>query len=66
MFPDRSPDRGDLVEHLLLRRLEHAVEPPQHGERQDHLAVLGLLVVAPQQVRDRPDERRVVANDFTA
>ena len=31
-------------------------------ERQDDLAVLGLLVVAAQQVGDRPDEGRVVAD----
>ena len=31
-------------------------------ERQDHLAVLGLLVVAAQQVGDRPDEGRVVVD----
>ena len=30
---------------------------PQDGERQNDLAVLGLLVVAAQQIRDRPDER---------
>ncbi len=48
------------VEHCLLGGLEHAVEAAQHGEGQDHLAVLGLLVVAPQQVGDRPDEYFVV------
>ncbi len=31
------------VEHGLLGGLEHAVQPTQHGERQDHSAVLGLL-----------------------
>jgi hypothetical protein len=46
-----------LREHLLLRGLEHAVEAPEHRERQDHLAVLGLLVVAPEKVGDAPDER---------
>jgi hypothetical protein len=49
-----------LRQHLLLRRLEHAIEPAQHDQRQDHLAVLGLLVVAPQQVGHRPDECSVV------
>jgi hypothetical protein len=48
------------VEHGLLGGLEHAVQAAQHGEGEDHLAVLGLLVVAAQQVGDRPDERGVV------
>src|SRR5262249_8357660 len=32
----------------------------QHREREDHLAVLRLLVVAPQQIGDRPDKRGVI------
>jgi hypothetical protein len=48
------------VEHGLLGGLERAVQAAQHGEGEDHLAVLGLLVVAAQQVGDRPDERGVV------
>ena len=47
---------GQLRQHGGLGRLQHAVEPAQHGERQDDLAVLGLLVVAAQQVGDGPDE----------
>ena len=43
-----------------LRLLEHAVEAPQDGERQDHLAILRLLVVAPEEVGDRPDEGREI------
>ena len=54
------------VEHLRLGRLQHAVEAAQHRERQDHPAVLGLLVVAPQQVGDRPDEGRVVLDAVPA
>ena len=65
MFPP-VPVPGGLVEDLLLGGLEHAVEAPQHGEGEDDAPVLGLLVVAPQQVGDRPDERRVVADDFAA
>ena len=67
---DRLEDRADVldaalegreaVEDLVLRRLEDAVEPAQHDERQDDPPVLGLLVVAPQQVGDRPDEAGVV------
>jgi hypothetical protein len=39
-----------------LGGFEHAVEAAQHREGQDDLAVLGLLVVAAQQVGDGPDE----------
>ncbi len=59
---------GDLAgvgswrfQHLGLGRLQHAVEPAQDDHRQDEPPVLRLLVVAPQQVSHRPDERRVVA-----
>ena len=66
----RLPEQERLGVHALLRlglelgqrrvlgRLQDAVEPAEHRERQDDLAVVGLLVVPPQQVRDRPDERR--------
>ena len=50
------PDR-QLVQHGLLGGLQHAVQATEHGERQDDLAVVGLLVVAAEQVGDRPDER---------
>src|SRR5271165_1076294 len=36
--------------------LQNAIEPPQNGEWQDHLAVFGLLVVAAEQVSHGPDE----------
>ncbi|HLL02270.1 MAG TPA: hypothetical protein VK539_16910 [Myxococcaceae bacterium] len=45
-----------LCEDGGLGGFEHAVEPAQHGKRQDDLAVFGLLVVTAQQVRDGPDE----------
>jgi hypothetical protein len=45
-----------------LGRLEDAVESSQDDERQDHAAILGLLVDATQLVGDRPDEGRVVPN----
>jgi hypothetical protein len=48
-------------EHFRLRRLEHAVQPAQDDERQDHPPVLGLLVDAAELVGDRPDEARVRA-----
>jgi hypothetical protein len=47
--------------HIAFRRLEHAVEAPQHDERQNHTPVLGLLVDAAQLVRHRPDEGGVVS-----
>ena len=50
-------ERGLHVEHGLLGRLEHRVEPPQHGHRQDHVAVLAAHIeVAEHVVRDAPDE----------
>ena len=57
---DPTPQLLVSVEHLGLGRLQHAVEAPQHSERQDDLAVPRLLVVPPQQVGDRPDEGGVV------
>ena len=45
-----------LGEHGGLRAFENAVEPPEDGERQDDLAVLGLLVIAAEEIGDRPDE----------
>jgi hypothetical protein len=39
-----------------LGRFQHAVEAPQHGEGQNDLAILRLLVVAAQKISDRPDE----------
>src|SRR5690606_2291068 len=47
-----------LGQHLGLGRRQYAVQAAQHGERQDDLAVLGLLVIAAEQVRDGPDEGR--------
>ena len=52
---DAALEGREAGEDLLLRRLEDAVEPAQHDERQDDPPVLGLLVVAPEQVGDRPD-----------
>jgi hypothetical protein len=36
-----------VPENLLLRWGEDTVEPTQHGQRQDYLLVLALLVVVP-------------------
>jgi hypothetical protein len=40
--------------------VEDAVEAAEHREGEDHPAVLGLLVVAAQQLGHRPDEPGVV------
>ena len=45
-----------LRQHLRLGRGQHTVQSAQHGERQDDLAVVGLLVIAAQQIGDGPDE----------
>ena len=57
---------SDFLPFLLLRKhssfggLQNAVEPTQHREWQDDLAVFGLLVVAAQKVGDRPNEGRKI------
>ena len=50
------PSRVRRARTCGLRRLQHAVEAAQHDQRQDDPLVLALLVVAPEQVRDGPDE----------
>ena len=35
---------------------KHAVQTPQQGEGEDDFAVTGLLVIAPEEVGDRPQE----------
>jgi hypothetical protein len=52
--------RLDAGEDLGLGGLEDAVEAAEQDERQDDAPVLGLLVVAAQQVGDGPDEAGVV------
>ncbi|OQB95809.1 MAG: hypothetical protein BWX86_01072 [Verrucomicrobia bacterium ADurb.Bin122] len=47
---------GELGEHGGFGRLQHAVEPAQHGEREDDLAVVRLLVIAAEEVGDGPDK----------
>ena len=49
-----------LGQHRLRAGLQHAVEPEQHRERQDHHAVVALHVIAPQNVGHAPDEGREV------
>jgi hypothetical protein len=50
----------DRERRVVERRIGVArlIEAAQHRKGQDHLAVVGRLVVASQEVRDRPDEAR--------
>ena len=59
---DLAPELRRSGEDGLLGRLQHAVEAAKDGQREDDLAVLGLLVVAPEQIGDGPDERGVVVD----
>jgi hypothetical protein len=43
---------GLFGQHRGLRWFQNAIQTPQHGERQDHLAIFGLLVVTAQKVGD--------------
>jgi hypothetical protein len=45
-----------LGENLRLALVEDAVEATENGQRQDDLAVVGLLVVSAKKIRDRPEE----------
>ena len=47
-------------EHRRLGLFQHAIQPPEHSEWQNDLAVLGLFVVTSQQLGDGPDEGRKV------
>ena len=52
-------ERGLHVENGLLTVLQHRVQPPQHGHRQDHIAILAAHIeVAQHVVRDAPDVAR--------
>ena len=51
---------GLALEHLLFCWRKHAIETPQHGERQDHVLVLAALEGIADQIRDTPKE----ADDF--
>ena len=50
----------DAGEDLSFGGLEDAVEAAQQDEGQDDSAVLGLLVVAAQQIGDGPDQTGVI------
>ena len=56
---DAKEDAGCSAVHgngSGVDEVEGAVEAAEHREGQDHLAVLGLPVIAPQKIRDGPDE----------
>ena len=56
-----------FVEHRLFGGFEHDVEPAHHGERQNDVPVLVLLVTAAQEIGRPPDEtryRRMVHGSF--
>ncbi len=45
------------LQHLLLRRLQHRIQPPDHHHRQDHIAVLSFDIdIAQHIVRDSPNK----------
>ncbi|MDP2823101.1 MAG: hypothetical protein Q8O52_10565 [Sulfuritalea sp.] len=48
------------VAHGGLGGFQHAVETAQDGERENDLAVFGLLVITAQEIGDGPDEGREV------
>ncbi|KKM00216.1 hypothetical protein LCGC14_1806600, partial [marine sediment metagenome] len=45
-----------LLQHLRLGRLQHPVQPPQHGQGQDDPAILIRPVRPAQQIRHAPNE----------
>ena len=51
-----APESGLDFQHLWFRRGQHAVEPAQHGERQDHVLVLAAFEGVADQVRHAPNE----------
>jgi hypothetical protein len=51
---------GQFGQDGSLGRREDTVQPSQHHERQNDLPVVRLLVIAAQQLGDRPDERTEV------
>jgi hypothetical protein len=52
------------LQDCLLGGLKDAIQATDHREREDHLPVLGLLVVPAQEVSDRPDKGRMIADDL--
>ena len=55
-----------FVEDPRFSWREQAIEAPQHGQRQDHLAVFVPLIGAAEQVADAPDEVGELGMGFRA
>ena len=55
-----SAQLGLPAQHLALGWCKHAIEPPEHGQRQDDVLVLAALEAVTDQIRDTPEE----ADDF--
>ena len=51
-----APVFGLYLQYLWFCRGQHAVEPAEHGERQDHILVLAALEGVTDQVRHASDE----------
>jgi len=49
-----------LLQHLLLGRLQHTIQPPQHRQRQNHPPILIRPIRPPQQIRHAPNETDLV------
>ena len=47
---------GQLSEHGRFCGLQHTTQPAQDGEGEDHLTIIGLLVVPAQEIGHGPDE----------
>jgi hypothetical protein len=53
------------LQNCLLGGLKNAIQAANDREREDHLAVLRLLVVPAQKVSHAPDEGRVIPDRLT-
>ena len=51
-----------LVDHLLPGGFEDRIEAPDHDEGKHDLLIVRLLVVATQQLSDRPHERFMIVD----
>lgn len=66
IHPGLRPD-VEFLQDRGLGRFEHAIQPPEDGERQNDLPILGLLVVPAEEIGDGPDKRgkiRIGHNGF--
>jgi len=52
---------GQLSEHGRFCGLQHTTQPAQDGEGEDHLTIIGLLVVPAQEIGHGPDEGGEIA-----